>query len=217
MQAYSLLETIERPPSGAEQLSFEELMAAEEEWSAPSEDEAPSAPRQAAIPVSGRHQDVRLYITLLLKTFVEMTDAGKVRDTPFEVRFADGSRYQPDIAFISFSRLDRLNDTYFDGGPDLIVEVVSAETTALDRGEKFAAYEAGGVREYWLIDPARELADLYHLGPDGYYDAFRPDIAGRLRSRLLHGFTLDIDRLWQRVMPTTAEVVEMAQGMVGGR
>ncbi len=209
-----LLDRLEGRPTQAEQLSFEELMAVETK-PIPSRTRRRAPAQRAAKPVSGRHQDVRLYLTVMLKTFVELTDAGLVRDAPFEVQFGQGVVYQPDIVFIANSNFDRVHDTYIEGPPDIILEIVSLDSTALDRGEKFAVYEQHGVREYWLIDPLRELVDLYHLGPDGYYDEYRPDIGGRLRSRVLKGFTLEIDLLWKRILPTTTEIVEMAQAMVG--
>ncbi len=222
-----LLRELQQPIQG-EQMSFEQWMSDET-----SQDLLVEAPEKqspvvkAPSPVTGQHQDVRLYLTLLVKTFVEMTDAGLVRDLPYEVRLADSTDndavdndavvYCPDIVFVSNSSFDRVYDAYIEGPPDIIFEVLSVESTAIDRGEKFVAYEAYGVREYWLIDPVRELADLYHLGPDGHYDEFRPDIAGRLRSRVLRGFTLDLDLLWKRVLPTTADVVKMVEEMVTQR
>lgn len=214
MNSQILLDRLEGRPTQAEQLSFEELMAVETK-PIPSRTRRRALGQRTAKPVSGRHQDVRLYLTVMLKTFVELTDAGLVRDAPFEVQFGQGLVYQPDIVFIANSNFDRIHDTYIEGPPDIILEIVSLDSTALDRGEKFAVYEQHGVREYWLIDPLRELVDLYHLGPDGFYDEYRPDIGGRLRSRVLKGFTLEIDRLWKRVLPTTTEIVEMAQAMVG--
>jgi Uma2 family endonuclease len=217
-----LLRELQQPDQG-EQLSFEQWMSGENPQDLLVEvPEKPSLAVKAPSPATGLHQDVRLYLTLLLKTFVEMTDAGLVRDLPYEVRLSDSTDndavvYCPDIVFVSNSSFDRVYDAYVEGPPDIIFEVLSAESTAIDRGEKFVAYEAHGVREYWLIDPIRELADLYHLGPDGHYDEFRPDIAGRLRSRALRGFTLDLDLLWKRVLPTTADVVKMVEDMVAQR
>nr|MBN1229844.1 Uma2 family endonuclease [Anaerolineae bacterium] len=211
MTMRSLLEDFDK--QSAEQMSFDQI------WS-PDIDEALLAePRERTedTPVSGRHQDVRLYVAVLLKTYVDMIDAGLVRDAPFEVRLSETVSYRPDIIFVSNNSYDRVHETTIEGAPDIIIEVVTPGSTAIDRGDKFVAYEAGGVREYWLIDPTRELADLYHLGPDGYYDEFRPDIAGRLRSRVLKGFALDLDLLWKRVLPTTPEIVEMAQEMVNQR
>ncbi len=213
MGTQPLLDELEHRSEEAKQLSFDQLFTPE------AADEQPTVPPQRPVyrplgPVTGRHQDVCLYVTVLLKSFVELTDAGLVRDAPFEVRLNRWQIYQPDIVFISNANFDRLQETYIEGPPNIIVEVVSPESTALDRGEKFAAYEEAGVQEYWLIDPTRQLVNFYHLGPDGFYDEIRPDIAGRLRSRVLRRFVLDVDRLWQRVLPTTAEAVAMAQEML---
>lgn len=209
------------------QMSFGELFVDdEEEQSAPVtsnqqyqlEDTEPSATGKApAQTVSGRHQDIRLYITVLLKTYVEATDAGIVRDTPFEVRLDEHTRCAPDIAFMTHSNYKRVHETHIDGPPDIIVEVSTSESVAIDRGEKFVLYESYGVREYWLIDPERELAYFYHLGPDQLYDDARPDISGRLRSRVLKGFTLDVPKLWGRVLPTTVETVELVKDMIQTR
>ena len=48
-----------------------------------------------------------------------------------------------------------------------MVEIASPESRLRDRGEKFAEYEAGSVREYWLIDRERKEADFYRLGERG--------------------------------------------------
>ena len=215
METRSLLDELNDRSADAEQMSFEQLLVEGDAPSPPADQ--PAKVHDVTAPVSGRHQDVRLYLTVLLKTFVEMTDTGLVRDTPFEVHLNNDLIYRPDIVYIANASFDRVHDQYIEGPPDIAIEVLSRDTTAVDRGDKFVAFEASGVREYWLIDPVRELADLYHLGPDGLYDEFRPDIAGRLRSRILRGFTLDLDLLWRRVLPTTSEIVEMAHAMVSQR
>ena len=201
-----------------EQLSFEELIApqqnnVEEEGQPLPVEELPRPPA----PVTGRHQDLRLYLTVLLKTYVEMRDAGIVRESPYRVLPQGGQPIEPDIVFIAHSHFDRVHDSYMEGPPDIIVEVTSPETTALDRGEKFVLYESLGVREYWLIDPQRELVNFYHLGPESLYTEFRTDMAGRYNSRVLKGFTLDVDLLWKRVLPSTVEIVDMVHGMVAAR
>jgi len=43
-----------------------------------------------------------------------------------------------------------LKHTYPDGPADLAIEIVSEESRLRDRGEKFAEYEVGGVKEYWI-------------------------------------------------------------------
>lgn len=215
VEYHPLLEQLEGPPN-AEQMSFDQLIASDQELAAQPVQESEDI-RTTFAPVTGLHQDVRLYVTVLLKTFVETIDAGLVRDAPFEVRLVDGPIYQPDIVYVANSHFDQVHEAYIDGAPDLVMEVVSLDSTARDRGEKFVAYETYGVKEYWLIDPVRQLVDFYHLGPEGYYKEYRPDIAGRHRSRVLKGFTLEIDVLWQRVLPSTSAIVEKVQEMVAQR
>jgi Uma2 family endonuclease len=219
MAADAYIDELERFGAAGEQMSFDHLTAPE--TPAPPPPKPARKPRAAderpPLPVTGRHQDVRLYLTLLLKTFVEMTDAGLVRDAPFPVQTESGLQIEPDVIFVANSGLDRVHDSYVEGPPDIVVEVSSKASSAADRGDKFVAYEAIGVREYWLIDPMRQLVNMYHLGPDGCFDEFRPDTAGRLRSRVLTGLVLDMDSLWRRVLPTTAEVLDAVQKMVDKR
>lgn len=220
MSVSTLLDELENPQETAEQMSFDQLIASSPPPGSHENTDAQGPVQHVtenSLPVTGRHQDVRLYLTVLMKTFVEMSDAGIVRESPFEVQLESGRVYCPDIVFVANNNFDRLHETHVYGPPDIVIEVLTPESTAQDRGEKFVAYEAAGVREYWLIDPLRQIADMYYLGPDRLYDEYRPDITGRLRSRVLKGFILDIDSLWQRVLPMTTEIVERAQAMISHR
>lgn len=226
MGANAIIDEIEKKLANPEQMSFDQLDLPEQPAPAMPRVRPMSGTGRLATPVrsthklpsvTGRHQDIRLYLAVMFKTFVEMTDAGMVRDAPYEVLLGPGQFIEPDLIFIASSSYDRLHDAYFEGAPDLVLEVLTEESTAEDRGEKFVQYEKAGVREYWLIDPLRELVNLYILGQNDRYDEVRPDTAGRMRSRLLKGFMVDTDRLWKRVLPTTVETVEMVQTMIAQR
>jgi Uma2 family endonuclease len=226
MDTEAILDELERGPLHIEQMSFDSLALSPNEEPfvtrrprASSRSNNSSRPTELAaqVAVTGRHQDTRLFVAVLLKTFVEMTDAGLVREAPFQVRLEKGKCHEPDIVFVANTSFDRVHDSYLEGPADLIVEVLSEESTARDRGEKFVDYEAAGVREYWILDPLRELVNLYIVGPDGRFDEFRPNTAGRLRSRALKGFVLDTNLLWRKTLPTVVESVELVQGMIGQR
>lgn len=65
------------------------------------------------------------------------------------------------------------------GTPDLVVEVLSPGTAKYDRGYKKDLYEAAGVKEYWIVDPAVRSIEAYLLSDgryvlDGFYGLF-PD------------------------------------------
>lgn len=159
-------------------------------------------------PASARHQDLGGFLLNILRIYVEAKDLGKVLSAPFPMKLGEVRRgREPDILFIAKEHLDRLKDTYLDGPADLVVEIASPESRLRDRGEKFAEYEAGGVREYWLIDPDEQRADFYVLGEDGRYERRRPE-GGIYRSEVLKGFWLREEWLWREPLPPTLEVLK---------
>ena len=47
------------------------------------------------------------------------------------------------------------------GAPDLVVEILSPGNSKKEMKSKFALYQEEGVREYWVVDPERELVFVY--------------------------------------------------------
>lgn len=157
-------------------------------------------------PISGEHQGISEFLLVLISTFVRSNQLGEVRYEPFQMRLVNSSR-SPDILFVSNANLHRLKETYLDGAADLVVEVISPESRARDRGEKFYEYEEAGVREYWLIDPERKQVEFYQLGEDGVYRTVLAGSEGQYRSAVLEGFWLRVEWLWQTPRPTIVQVL----------
>ena len=64
------------------------------------------------------------------------------------------------------------------GAPDLVVEVLSPGSAIADRKRKFAVYERSGVEEYWIVDGAGTVVEVYRLDDAERYrrtGAFGPD------------------------------------------
>ena len=159
-------------------------------------------------PASDRHQDLARFLTVVLSLFVERHDAGVIRPAPFQMHLGEQRRgREPDLLFIATEHLERLQPTYLEGPADLVVEIVSPESRLRDRGAKFAEYEAGGVREYWLLDPEEHRADFYLLGNDGRYDRQRTP-GDRYSSPVLSGLELRLDWLWQQPLPPLLQVLK---------
>ena len=160
-------------------------------------------------PASRLHQDVRDFLLTLLRAFVELHDLGVVLSAPFQVKLEEVRRgREPDLLFVAREHLDRLKDTYLDGPPDLVVEIVSPESVSRDRGEKFYEYAQAGVPEYWLIDPQIRWADFYRLEPEAR--RYRPAFGGEegvYRSEVLPGFWLRVEWLWQDPLPPVDEAL----------
>jgi len=159
-------------------------------------------------PANAQHQDLGGFLLNILRVYAEAKDLGKVLSAPFPMKLSEVLRgREPDIVFVAKEHLDRLKDTYLDGPANLVVEIVSPESRLRDRGEKFAEYEAGGVREYWLIDPDERRADFYVLGEDGRYER-RRSREGLYPSEVLPGFRLKEAWLWQDPLPPVLEVLQ---------
>ncbi len=157
-------------------------------------------------PVGGEHQDVALFLLRLISEFVETRRLGVVRYEPFQMKTGETlPGRSPDILFVASENLHRLREAYLDGPADLVVEVVSEESRARDRGEKFVEYERGGVREYWVIDPARKQAEFYVL-QDGTYQPVLLGSKGVYRSTVLSGFWMRVEWLWQR--PPVRQIIQ---------
>jgi Uma2 family endonuclease len=158
-------------------------------------------------PASQRHQVLGDFLTALLRFFVEANHLGMVLSAPFQMKLEKRpSGREPDLLFVSAARLDLLKDMYLDGPADLTVEIISTDSRARDRGEKFYEYEQGGVREYWLIDPIRKQAEFYLLGDDNLYHL--APVGEEFRSVVLKGLSLKVDWLWQEPLPPLLDVLK---------
>lgn len=155
-------------------------------------------------PASDRHQDLVRFLTATLSLLAEARDLGVVRPAPFQMKLENGR--EPDVLFVASDHLDRLQDTYLDGPADLVVEIVSPESGPRDRGEKFYEYEAGGVPEYWLIDPVRQQVELYRLGDDQQYRLVQPAGGDRYDSAVVPGLWLRASWLWKDPLPKVLDV-----------
>jgi Uma2 family endonuclease len=166
------------------------------------------------MPAREYHQNALGFLHFLLLLFARLFGVGRVLVAPFEMKLRHGRSYrEPDILFIAQENLERLSEERLDGPADLVVEIVSDDSVRRDREDKFKEYEAAGIREYWIVDPRpdKQRADFFWLNENGRYELFATEEDERVESRLLAGFWLRPDWLWQagELDPLTA-FAEMA-------
>lgn len=150
------------------------------------------------------HQDLSRFLSTLLDSFIQFFELGVLRYAPFEVKlWPDGPSREPDIFFIAKDNLAQLTADRFEGGPDLIVEIISPSSVSEDRVREFTQYEQAAVKEYWLIDPRprQQQVDCYVLGHDNLYYPAPLGRDGRYQSTILPDFWFDVDWLWQKPLP----------------
>ncbi len=169
-------------------------------------------------PVSSKHDQITFYLRLLLETYFEMKPLGQVASSPFVMRLPGTvSAREPDIQVILNTNPSERTDTYMDGPADICIEVVSPESVERDHGEKFAEYEKGGVREYWIIDPLRDEGRFYRLDEAGRYRRHAEDEAGHYRTPQLPGLALHVPTLWQDSLPGPGATVQAVGAMLQER
>ncbi len=157
-------------------------------------------------PASFDHQFLVGFFYDVLKAFVTAHQLGVVAFGVLMRLPSQPSGREPDLLFVSSAHADRLRPTYLDGPADLVVEIISPDSHARDRVEKLHEYEQAGIPEYWLVDPPRQEAFFYQLGADGRYQPGQIDPDGDYRSRVLAGLRLGVAWLWQRPLPSLAEI-----------
>jgi Uma2 family endonuclease len=126
---------------------------------------------------------------------------GETYVNAYPLRLSEDVAREPDVFFIRRENADRAHGTFVEGAADLVIEIVSPSTRAVDRGVKYYEYEQAGVPEYWLVDPLRERVEAYRLGPGGVYEAVAPEDPPVLRSEVLPGMWISVEWLWQRPLP----------------
>lgn len=71
---------------------------------------------------------------------------------------------EPDISVICDK--EKLSDRGCEGAPDMVIEIVSPSSRQMDYSIKNALYSQSGVREYWIVDPAKERTTVYWYEED---------------------------------------------------
>ena len=61
---------------------------------------------------------------------------------------------------------NKLDDRGCNGAPDFIIEIVSPSSRKMDYSTKMTLYSNAGVREYWIVDPAKERTTIYRFEED---------------------------------------------------
>lgn len=143
------------------------------------------------------HQYTVTEIAAELRNFVKAQKLGRVFVAPCEVHLSETSRpVQPDIFFIQQAHLPKGRAPFFEGAPDLIVEVISPSTARLDRVIKFTEYEQCGVAEYWIVDPQARVVEVYVLsrGEYGLLGTFKDE--DTIQSQVLAGIEIVANSLF---------------------
>lgn len=118
-------------------------------------------------PPSRIHQRISTRLSSLIDRYISDNDGScEVYAAPFAVFLNEDDKtyVEPDISVICDK--DKLTDNGCNGAPDWIIEIVSPSTQNRDYGTKLFKYRTAGVKEYWIVNPAKETVNVYDFKYD---------------------------------------------------
>jgi Uma2 family endonuclease len=112
-----------------------------------------------------QHGDICVRLSTALNVFVRARKLGVVLDSSTGFWMQNRNCRAPDISFIAKARLrgwKRPPVAFFEGAPDLAVEVLAPSNTAAEISERLADFFASGTQLAWIIHPEEQFVEICH-------------------------------------------------------
>lgn len=118
----------------------------------------------------GYHQTILMKLSWILGDMIRKSKSGMLYSSPLDVIFEEGINVvQPDLIYIKKENLSIFHPNgHIKGSPDLLVEIVSANSVSRDTVDKFKLYEKYGVSEYWIVFPELKVIEVFILQDEKY-------------------------------------------------
>lgn len=144
------------------------------------------------------HGMVAMRIGRFLSEWVDRNDLGVVfaAETGFKIESNPDLVRAPDVSFIRKERLaGGLPAGFFEGVPDLAVEVVSPDDTRREVAEKVNMWLAHGTASCWVADPVHRNVALHRPGVKPVRYASNQDLRDDV---ILPGFVLPLTDVFKQ-------------------
>jgi Uma2 family endonuclease len=145
-----------------------------------------------------RHQRLLGRLHLAIAEYVRARPGcGEALLSPFDIVFSRWDVVEPDLMFIAGDQPHILTEKNIVGAPALVVEILSPSTRKRDQTLKLRLFEKNGVREYWMVDPDRNLVTINRRVEGSAFTTLDPlGVDAALTTPLLPGWTLALDQLF---------------------
>ncbi|KPQ31627.1 MAG: putative protein conserved in cyanobacteria [Phormidium sp. OSCR] len=122
---------------------------------------------------------------------------GEVFDSSTGFTLPDGAILSPDASWVSSKRWETLTteqrESFPPICPDFVVELRSKSDALKLTQAKMQEYLANGTRLGWLIDPKRQIVEIYRASAEPEVLSRPANLSGE---DVLPGFVLKLDRIW---------------------
>lgn len=150
-------------------------------------------------PAGSQHGAVAMAIGARIKIFVDDHGLGSVyaAETGFIISHDPDTVRAPDVSFVAAARIPEGGNGpgFFDGAPDLAVEVLSPSNTPAETAEKVDEYLKAGVRLIWVVDPSRKTVTAYTSAEKDFAVVNVGDTLNGVD--VLPGFTLEVGMIFR--------------------
>ena len=117
---------------------------------------------------STKHQIASANLFKILSRYIDNINLGTLLYAPVDLILESTSVLQPDLLFVAKARQNIITDRAIEGAPDLVIEILSPNTSRNDRVTKAQIYSRHKVPAYWIVDPELETVEIYLLNVDSY-------------------------------------------------
>jgi Uma2 family endonuclease len=149
-------------------------------------------------PAGFRHGWIAIRLGARLERFVEQNHLGAVTtaETGFQIEHDPDTVRAPDAAFVRAERVPAVQpEGYFQGAPDLAVEVVSPSDRPGAVSSKAREWLSAGCRAVWVVDPQTETVSVYQAAREILVLRRPDDLEG---GEVLPGFRLPVAEIFAR-------------------
>ena len=137
------------------------------------------------------HQEILSALYFEIRSYIAKSKV--VYLGPFAVNpdAEDKNWVEPDISVICDR--GKLTDKGCVGAPDWIIEIVSPASRKMDYLLKLFKYRSAGVREYWIVDIAKNRITVYNFNHDYYIEEY--SFTDTVKSGIYEDLSIDFSEI----------------------
>jgi Uma2 family endonuclease len=148
-------------------------------------------------PTGGETGDRNSEMNFQLRAWNKQTRLGKVFDSSTGFKLPNGADRSPDAAWVRLERWEALTpeqrQKFPPLAPDFAIELRSATDELKPLQAKMQEYRDNGVRLGWLLDPQRQIVEIYRIGTDVEVIQSPTTLSGE---DVLPGFVMDLSEIF---------------------
>jgi Uma2 family endonuclease len=145
-----------------------------------------------------QHQMVARNLFRLVDRWITERGLGELLFAPVDVLIqrAPLRTRQPDLLFVSQQRHAIIGSQHIEGGPDLIIEILSPANTRADVEEKLSDYWAIQVQECWLVSPEARTVEVLQSAEKGFERIGLYGMGDTITSDILPELRVQVAEIW---------------------